>query len=205
MKDALAYAIVAHLHGKLFLLASDGLRGGYDTENLVKLAIAAKDFNVNKIWIEDNFGDGMFTALLKPVLNSIYPCGVEDIKNRTQKEVRIIDTLEPVMNQHRLVVDKRLVERDIRKALSTTDNQISYSLFYQMTHISRDKGSLVHDDSLDVLALVVAQWMRILVQNPDVAYQRYKDKQLETEIDKFVRRHTQRQSGVKARLIARKW
>lgn len=56
------------------------------------------------------------------LVNSIYPCGMEDVKQSKQKELRVIDTLEPVMNQHRLIIDKGLVERDIRKAM--TDGRI---------------------------------------------------------------------------------
>ena len=204
--DELAYAIVAHLHGKLFLLDAGGFQGGYVTENLIKLSLQAKEYRVNKIFIEDNYGGGMFTSLFKPVLHSIYPCGTEDINNRTQKELRIIDTLEPVLNQHRLVVDKSLIERDLRKALSTTDNKISYSLIYQLTHITKDKGSLIHDDSIDVLALVIAQWMRILLQNPDVAYERYQKKQIEDSIDAFIKRHSVKKGSlVKSKLFKGKW
>lgn len=203
--DELAYAVVAHLHGKLYLLDSGGYKGGYINENLIKLSLVAKDYSVNKVWIEDNFGGGMFTSLLKPVLNSIYPCQTEDINNRTQKELRIIDTLEPVLNQHRLIIDKGLVERDLRKALSTTDNKISYSLIYQLTHITRDKGSLIHDDALDVLALVVTQWMRILLQNPEQAYERYTRKQTEDAIDAFVKRHSTKVGNIKSKLFGGRW
>jgi len=204
--DELTYAVVAHLHGKLYLLDSGGYKDGYTNENLIKLSLVAKEYSVNKIWSEENFGGGMFTSLLKPVLNSIYPCQIEDINNRTQKELRIIDTLEPVLNQHRLIIDKGLVERDLRKALSTTDNKISYSLIYQLTHITRDKGSLIHDDGVDVLALVVTQWMRILLQNPEQAYEQYTRRQNEDAIDAFVRRHsTPKLGNIKSRLFGNKW
>lgn len=201
--DEMGYAIVAHLHGKLFLLEQEGLQGGYVTDNLIRIAMKAQEYKVNKIWVEDNFGDGMFSSLLKPVVNSIYPCGMEDVKQSKQKELRVIDTLEPVMNQHRLIVDKGLVERDLRKALS--DGKISYSLFYQLTHITKDRGSLVHDDNIDVLALVVAQWMRILVQNPEAVYDRYKSKQIEDDINDFLKRNSTKRGSIKSRIFSGKW
>lgn len=145
----------------------------------------------------------MFSSLLKPVVNSIYPCGMDDVKQSKQKELRVIDTLEPVMNQHRLIVDKGLVERDLRKALS--DGKISYSLFYQLTHITKDRGSLVHDDNIDVLALVVAQWMRILVQNPEAVYDRYKSKQIEDDINDFLKRNSPKKGSIKSRIFSGKW
>ncbi len=205
-KDALAYAIVATLHGKLYLLESEGLFGGYVTDNLIKLSMVAKDYRVNKLFIESNFGDSMFTALLKPVLNSVYPCTIEDIRHSTQKELRVIDTLEPVLNQHRLVVSRTLVERDIRRALDTSDNKISHSLFYQLTHITKDKGSLTHDDSIDVLAMVVNQWMRVLVQDPNKAYDKYVEKQNETAIEAFLKRHQPKRGSLASKLLTnRKW
>lgn len=201
--DEMGYAIVAHLHGKLFLLEQEGLQGGYVTDNLIRIAMKAQEYKVNKIWIEDNFGDGMFSSLLKPVVNSIYPCGMEDVKQSKQKELRVIDTLEPVMNQHRLIIDKGLVERDIRKAM--TDGKISYSLFYQLTHITKDRGSLVHDDNIDVLALVVGQWMRILVQNPETVYDRYKAKQIEDDINLFLKRNSSTKTSLKSKIFSGKW
>jgi hypothetical protein len=184
-KDELAYCIVAHLHGKLYLLTQGGLRGGYKEENLVTLSTVAKEYSVNKLFIEDNFGDGMFSTLLKPILHAIYPCTVEDLKATIQKELRIIDTLEPVLNQHRLVVDKGLVERDIKKALESPQN-LPYSLFHQLTHITRDRGSLLHDDRLDVLAMVVKEWTRVLIQDPNEVLKNYKEKQRLQNIEHFM-------------------
>ena len=53
--------------------------------------------------IESNFGDGMATAL-KPIMAKIHPCEIEEVRHNIQKEKRIIDTLEPIMNTHRLVI-----------------------------------------------------------------------------------------------------
>jgi hypothetical protein len=78
---------------------------------LEKLAREAKQFKVKQIIVEENFGDGMFTKLLTPFLTRIYPCTTEEVKHSIQKEKRIIDTLEPVMNQHRLVVAKTSFNR----------------------------------------------------------------------------------------------
>lgn len=184
-KDELAYCVIGQLHGKLFLLACGGLFGGYKDENLIKLSSIAKDYSVNRIFVESNFGDGMFETLFKPVLHAIYPVTVEEIRATQQKEMRIIDTLEPVMNQHRLVVDKGLVERDIRKALESPQN-LPYSLFHQMSHITRDRGSLLHDDRLDVVAMVVKQWTNVLIQNPEDVLKSYKEKQRLANIEHFM-------------------
>lgn len=184
-KDALGYSIVGQLHGKLYLLDAGGLFGGYGEENLVKLSILAAQFDVNKIFIEDNFGDGMFRALLSPIMRSIHDVSMEDIKHSTQKELRIIDTLEPVMNSHRLVVDKGLIAKDISYSLSE-EHALSYGLFYQLSHITKERGSLGHDDVLDSLAMVVKQFMRLLIQSPVDVLQAYKDKRIDANIELFM-------------------
>jgi len=207
-KDASAYCVIAHLHGKLYLLEAGGILGhGYNTEALTKFAQVAMKYKVNKLWIESNFGDSMFTTLLTPVMNAIYPVAIEDIRHSTQKELRIIDTLEPVINQHRLIVDKGLVDRDV--AMCGRDNQSHiYSLFYQMTHITKDKGSLLHDDTLDVVAMVVAQWQRILIQNPMEALEQHKARQKDKAINKFISDYKKanpsmasRELGMRARMM----
>lgn len=55
-KDELAYTILGVLNAQLFLLKQDGLQGGYSDENLNELARLAKEYKVNKVKIESNFG-----------------------------------------------------------------------------------------------------------------------------------------------------
>lgn len=151
--DETGYAVVAMLNGYLWVLEAGGFKKGYDDEVLEALARIAKRNKVKHIVIEENFGGGMFTKLLTPFLTRIYPCSTEDINSSIQKEKRIIDTLEPVMNQHRLVVDEKLIQEDARV------EDPRYQLFYQMTRITKEKGALTHYDRLDVLAMAVAYWV----------------------------------------------
>ena len=182
-KDEMAWCIVNHLLGKVFVPDFGGLHGGYDEKNLVFLAEKAQEYKVNKVVVESNFGDGMFNSLLAPVMNAIYPCSIEEVRNNIQKEKRIIDTLEPLMNQHRLVIDYGAIKRDIEYGLSDPKS-IYYSMVYQMTHLTAERGSLVHDDRLDVLALGVQYWndYGILKQNSDDALGMYKRKMVEDEL-----------------------
>ena len=64
-----------------------------------------------------------------------------------QKERRICDTLEPVIQSHRLVVNAALIQKDFdsTQAYSFEHHQ-RYQLFFQMTHITRDRGALAKDD-----------------------------------------------------------
>ena len=47
-----------------------------------------------------------------PIISKIHPVTMSEVRHNTQKERRIIDALEPVMNQHRLVIDKKVIHTD---------------------------------------------------------------------------------------------
>lgn len=182
-KDKTAYAIVNYLHGLLYVLDAGTLEGGYEKDTLIALSNIANKYKVNLILIEENFSDGMFTELFKPILAKYYPCTVEAVKHFTQKELRIIDSLEPVMNQHRLILSESLIRKDLKNL--ETDN-IQHSLLYQLTHITRDKGSLRHDDILDALAIGVKYWTDKMNRDIDNSIREYNERTLLNELDKFL-------------------
>lgn len=185
-KDELAYTVLGVLNAQIFLLKQGGLQGGYCEENLTKLAKLAKEYNVNKVKIESNFGDGMFTTLLNPILRRIHPCAVEEVRHNTQKEARIIDTLEPVLNQHRLIVDKAVIRDDYESIkIYPLETQQHYSLFYQLTRITRDRGALAHDDRLDCLAMGVADCLDMLLVDADEEIKQRQEAEFEAEIEKY--------------------
>jgi len=184
--DELAYAIVAMLNGWLFVLDCGGLVGGYKDENLQELANLAKTYGVKHVLVEENFGDGMFTKLLTPFLVKTYPVTTEEVKHSIQKEKRIIDTLEPVLNQHRLVVDRKLIQRDAENRNGyPEDHAHAYQLFYQLTRVTKERGALRKDDRLDVLAMAVAYWGEQMDADTDKAEREHKKKMLEQELRKF--------------------
>lgn len=185
--DELGYAIVAHLNGYLFVLRCKGLRGGYVDSNLELLAREAKAYGVNEIIVESNFGDGMFSALLAPHLQRIHPVRIEEVHNSIQKERRIIDTLEPVMNQHRLVVDSRVLMDDQENYNDYASEMAArYQLFYQLTRITRDKGSLAKDDRLDALAIAVGYWVQAMDKDTEKTIQEHREAALMGELDRFM-------------------
>ena len=184
--DETGWCVIAHLLGRLYILDFGGFKGGYTDHNLMFLAKKAKEFKAHDIYVEGNFGDGMYKALLAPIVNAIYPCNIEEVKVTAQKETRIIDTLEPIMNQHRLVFNYSSINSDILYGLKEPQNMM-YSLMFQLTHITKDKQSLRHDDRLDVLALGVSYWFErdILEQNLDNALESYRAKQLDKQLKEF--------------------
>lgn len=180
-KDETAYAIVAFLNGYLFLLDADGFKEGYSENVLKTLAMRAKAFSVNVVVVEPNFGSGMFAQLLRPFMNEIYKgCAIEDGKSAVmQKEARIIDTLEPVMMRHKLIVNQSVIERDYK----VYEKDPQYSLIYQMTRLSRDKGALAHDDRLDALEGAVAYYLDMVSMSEQQGLDELLDEQLEKWLD----------------------
>ena len=179
--DETGYAVIKALGGMLYLVDAGGILGGYSDQTLEALALIAKKHQAKMIIVEANFGDGMYTQLLKPFLGRIYPCTVEEVKHSTNKEARIIDTLEPVMSTHRLIVDERLIKKDYESS-----KDLKYSLFYQMTRITRERGAITHDDRLDALAMAVGYWSESMARDTGKAAQAIKDKAMELELKKFM-------------------
>jgi hypothetical protein len=186
-RDETAYAVVKYLHGMLFLCASGGFTSGYTDETLEGIAKIAKAHSVQQIVIEENYGGGMFAQLLKPILGKIYPVTVEEVKHSKQKELRIIDTIEPVLNQHRLIVDQRVIEKDYKSNLHLPPDQaLRYQLFYQLSRITKDRGALAQDDRLDALAIAVSFWTERMGQDIDRAVDAQRDFMLDKELNHFM-------------------
>lgn len=185
-KDETSYAVVKMLNGYLFLVASGGLKTGYSEETLTYLAKTAKEHKVNAIIVESNFGDGMFTELLKPYLARIHPCAIEEVRHNKQKELRIIDTLEPVISSHKLVVTADVIRKDFNSTRDyPTEHAHKYQLFWQMSHITRDRGALMQDDRLDAVTMAVGYWVEQMAQDVDKSVQARLDQELMDELATF--------------------
>lgn len=185
--DETAYAVVKMLNGFLFVTDAGGIQGGYGPDVLNALAGIAKKQKVNHIIVEENFGQGMFTELLKPVLSREHPCAVEEVRHSIQKEKRIIDTLEPVMNQHRLVIDAGVIRKDLLPNRGIPlEKSLLYQLMYQMSRVTRSRGSLAHDDRLDALSMAVGYWALQMAQDADRKIKANKDRILDRELEKFM-------------------
>jgi hypothetical protein len=189
-KDETSYAVLRALNGMIYLVASGGLHGGATKENLQFLSVTARDFAAKEVLVEDNFGDGMFTILLEPYFTRIdeetgqpfYPVTVTEVhSSNAQKEIRIVEDLETVLNQHRLVVDKRVVEDDLKV------EEPKYSLFYQLTHLTKERGALRHDDRLEAVAIGCRYFRMALARNIERAEQEHKRKMRDAAIEEFMK------------------
>lgn len=188
-KDETAYAVVAAYGGQLFVLDLGGMDGGYEPAVLDRLVTIAKANGVNRILVEENFGQGMFASLLRPVLLAHdYRCTIEEVRHSIQKEHRICDVLEPVVNAHKLIVNRSVITQDWETVRHRpVEDQRNYLWGHQFSRITRDKGSLRHDDRLDALAMAVEFWVRAVAQDGETQMAKTRDQRWKAAMKEFMR------------------
>ena len=152
--DETAAAFISQRNGFLYLHNMRAYRDGYSDKTLLDILRGCKKYNVTKLIVETNFGDGMVSELFKKHLQQTKQLiDVEEVRANVRKEDRIIDSLEPVLNQHRLVVDRSVIDWDFKSNPDAApEERLLYMLFYQMSRMCREKGAVRHDDRIDCLA-----------------------------------------------------
>ena len=186
-KDETGYAVVKMLNGYLYVRKLGGLQGGYDDDTLKRLAEIARDEQVNAVVIEANFGDGLFTKVFQPVLFREHKCRVDEVKHSTQKERRIIDTLEPLLGRHKIIVDKSVLHDDWETTQQYESSiRVFKSVVYQMTRISYERGALRFDDRLDALAIGVAYFTEQMARDEREGILRMRQDAFEKDLRGFI-------------------
>jgi len=152
--DETGIAIIFECNGYLSAQWVTGIPGGTNQENLKEIVELCQEYKVNNIIVEKNYGNGAYTEALRgAMLSAEFRCDIEEVWSTGQKELRIVDALDPVMGTHKLIIDKRVLEHDV---ISTQKYPValrsSYQLLFQMCKITRDRGALLHDDRLEALS-----------------------------------------------------
>ena len=152
--DETAAAYISQRNGILYLHEMRAYRDGYSDDTLLDILRGCRKYGVQTMVVESNFGDGIVAELFnKHIQQQQQRILVVEERANVRKEERIIDTLEPVMNQHRLVIDKGVVEWDYNSNKEIEpERRLLYMLFYQMSRMCREKYAVKHDDRLDCLA-----------------------------------------------------
>jgi hypothetical protein len=186
-KDETAYTVTKFLNGNIYLLDVGGFNSGYSEHTLTKLVQIAKKHKVKKLLIEENFGQGMFNELLKPYLIKEYPCTIESIRQQSNKHRRILDTLEPLMAQHRLVVCPTVIRKDYDEtnAMYPQETALRYQLFYQISRLQKGVHTLAQDDRIDALQMSCYYWVQQLAKDQDLAYKHRKEDKFRMELEKY--------------------
>jgi hypothetical protein len=152
--DETAAAFISQRNGFLYLHDMRAYRDGYSDQTLLDILKGCKKYGVTKLLIETNFGDGIVSELFRKHLQQTKQAiDIEEVRANVRKEDRIIDSLEPVLNQHRLVIDRSVIEWDFKSnPQAAPEERLLYMLFYQMSRMCREKGAIRHDDRIDALA-----------------------------------------------------
>jgi len=176
--DETAYAVTGFLNGNVYVLSVGGIPGGYNVEQMQELADIAAKWRVNKIVVEKNMGYGGFVEVWLPILRQTYECAVEDDFVTGQKELRIIETLEPVIARGSLIFNQAAIDedRDTTLRYPAAQRQL-YSFFHQLSKITRDKNCLNHDDRVDALEGAVRYWLKVMAIDQSTAVQKARERE----------------------------
>jgi hypothetical protein len=152
--DETAASFLSQRNGFIYLHEIRAYQDGYSDNTLLDILRGCKKYGVTKLLIETNFGDGIVAELFRKHLQQTKQAiDIEEVRANVRKEDRIIDTLEPILNQHKLIVNRSVVEWDFNSNKEAApETRLLYMLFYQMSRMCREKGAVRHDDRLDSLA-----------------------------------------------------
>lgn len=181
-KDETSWSVLGQVNGTIFVIDNQA-EVGDPTTAMLRIAQDVKKHQVPLVIVEPNYGQGMWVAAFQPFLERAYPgkCTVREAEwAHGQKEVRIIDTLEPVMTSHRLVINEAILREDVK------GDDRNYSLLYQMTHITRERNCLRHDDRLDSVAGGVAFFLKSMGMDQQKAAAEQKQGEAEELIESFM-------------------
>ena len=110
--------------------------------------------------VETNFGDGTVCELIRKIAAEMSICiAIDEESVSGQKEARIIDTIEPVMNQHRLVVNRSIIEWDYNSNEELPIEEcMAHRLAHQLSYLNRTRNCLRHDGRLEAASGAVRRF-----------------------------------------------
>lgn len=157
--DETVAVVMSQANGYLFIRDMLAFRDGYSDETLRQIVQLGKRYEAGTFLVESNFGDGMVCELLKRhLVQQQCNAHVEEVRASVRKEERIIATLEPVLNQHKLIIDPKIIEWDYRSNPNEApEKRLEYMLMYQLSRMCKEKGAVKHDDRVDSISQGV-QW-----------------------------------------------
>jgi len=158
--------LYANSNGWIGLMAVAGIPGGTEPRKLEQIVDIAKKWNVNDCIIEKNYGyDAFPNAFASACAMADWPMSIETVWAQGQKELRIIDALEPVVGFHRLVINTAVLDEDVRQCQRyPQESRGLYQFLFQIKHITRDRGSLIHEDRLESVSQGVTHLQKVIKQ-----------------------------------------
>jgi hypothetical protein len=96
--------------------------------------------------------------------------------------------LEPLLNSHRLIISQALVTKDFESTQRYTHERAAeYQLFWQLTHLTRDKGSLAHDDRVDALAIACGYFAAQMAQDTEKRIEQSREALMKEELARYMK------------------
>ena len=186
--DETVACFISQLNGIMYLHEVYASKDGYSDSTLLAILARCKKYKVSTLLIESNFGDGMVSELFrKHAINKNVPINIEETRANVRKEDRIIDSLEPVFNQHRLVVDPKVIEWDFKSnETAPSETRFQYMLGYQISRMCREKGAVKHDDRIDALAQGVKWFTDALAISAERVILDRKDEEFREHLEAWV-------------------
>ena len=182
--DETVACFISQLNGFMYLHEIWASKDGYSDDTLLAILARCKKYKASTLLIESNFGDGMVSELFrKHSINKNIPINIEETRANVRKEDRIIDALEPVFNQHRLVVDPKVIEWDFQSNKDApAETRFQYMLGYQISRMCREKGAVRHDDRIDALAQGVKWFTDALAISAETTIKNRKDQEFKDHL-----------------------
>ena len=186
--DETTAAYLSQKNGFLYLHEMRAYRDGYSDSTLLDILRGCNKYKATTLLIESNFGDGIVAELFKKHLQQTKQnIFIEETRANVRKEDRIIDSLEPVINQHRLIFNRSVVEWDYKSNPNEAPElRLLYMLFYQMSRMCREKGAVKHDDRLDCLAQGVKYYTDALSISAQEAINTRKKEEWNSMLEDFI-------------------
>ena len=185
--DETVAVVLSQANGYVFVRDMRAYRDGYSDETLSGIVRLGKRYGASRLLVESNFGDGMICELFNRHIQQMGAgFSTEEVRATVRKEERIIETLEPVMNQHKLIVDPKVWEYDYKSnPEAPPEKRLEYMLGYQMSRMCREKGAVKHDDRVDALAQGVQWFVDALAQSAHKAQAMRKNEEWNAMMDAF--------------------
>lgn len=177
--DETVACVISQANGYIFVRQMLAFKDGYSDDTLTAIIRMGKRNGATKLLIESNFGDGMVCELFKRHLIQMQVgMDVEEVRATVRKEERIIQTLEPLLNQHKLIIDPKVLEWDYASnPESPPERRLEYMLMYQMSRMCREKGAVKHDDRVDAMAQGCQYFIDAVAQSAHQAQARRKNEE----------------------------
>lgn len=153
-EDEVGYAVGKSLRGKVFVTAAGGIDGGADEQTMKKLCKIMIEQEVKEIVLQNTAIDSMYATNLQRIMGEMgLQIPITKVPAVGQKEVRIIETIEPVLAAHRMIIDSKVAKDQI--------------LMKQLTRITRERGALIHDDRIDAIQIMLTAFQKNFQVNVD--------------------------------------